>query len=90
MLTDSILLGASLSTERPSPVRPGGTRPPADPRSQRRILLLAAGMTGSVAGGMILGYFIDQRYDTEPRWTVILGITCLASALYQLVRESLR
>jgi F0F1-type ATP synthase assembly protein I len=54
--------------------------------------LLAAGsvMAGLAVFGVGLGWLIDRKHGTAPRWTLILGISAIVLGLYQVVRAGSR
>lgn len=44
----------------------------------------------TILAGSLLGYWIDEKYDTAPLWTVILAITGLIVGMYSFLRKVLQ
>jgi F0F1-type ATP synthase assembly protein I len=45
---------------------------------------------GAVAGFCLLGYWIDWRFGTGPRWLVICAILGLVGGMYNFIRQALK
>lgn len=67
----------------------------SDKQNFLRVLGGAIGLGFSIAlpiaGGAVLGYMIDQKFNSHPRWTLSLlftGIFIAGGALYRIIKES--
>lgn len=87
-----LIANACLSTDHPSgsPLTGGSNQKPSGPSKDRRIMMLATTITGSVLTGLLLGWFLDRHFDTAPRFTVGLSFLFLVSGMYQLIKEASR
>lgn len=47
-------------------------------------------VVGAAPAGLLIGYFIDQAYGTNPWWMLGLSLLFLAVSLYQLVKDSFK
>ena len=57
---------------------------PREPASPRELLGIGSAMAGLIAGGLLLGWFIDSRVDTGPILTLVGVAVGIASASYYL------
>ncbi|MCL1791306.1 MAG: AtpZ/AtpI family protein [Peptococcaceae bacterium] len=46
---------------------------------------ISATLAGVVAGGYMLGSFLDRKYDTDPQWTLACVLAALALGIVNLV-----
>lgn len=60
---------------------------PQQPASPRELLGIGSAIAGLVAGGMLLGWFIDTRADTSPVLTLIgLAVGMVTAGYYLYVK----
>ena len=57
---------------------------PQRPASPRELIGIGSAIAGLVAGGMLLGWFIDTRADTSPILTLVGLAAGMASAGYYM------
>jgi len=57
---------------------------PPKPASPRELIGIGSAIAGLVAGGMLLGWFIDTRADTSPILTLVGLAVGMASAAYYM------
>jgi F0F1-type ATP synthase assembly protein I len=57
---------------------------PQQPASPRELIGIGSAIAGLIAGGMLLGWFIDTRADTSPILTLIGLAVGMVSASYYL------
>ena len=57
---------------------------PQRPASPRELIGIGSAIAGLVAGGMLLGWFIDTRADTSPVLTLVGLAVGMASASYYM------
>ena len=46
-------------------------------------------LVGAIAGGALLGWWIDRKAGTSPRWLIILAGIGIVGGLYNLIRTAL-
>lgn len=61
-----------------------------DDRSWLRLAGLGFELAASIAGGVLIGWWIDRRFGTSPKATVGLGLIGLFGGMYNLIRTALR
>jgi F0F1-type ATP synthase assembly protein I len=62
-----------------------------DPKpSWRRLTGLGLELFGMVFGFVLLGTWIDRRYDTSPWGVLICAVLGIAGGLYNLIRSALQ
>jgi len=54
-----------------------------------RLAGLGFELAASIAGGALLGWWIDGRLGTAPRWLAILAGVGVVGGLYNLIRSAL-
>ncbi len=77
----------------PPAVSPGGepvSRSPGPGASPLRALHAGSTLTASVLLGFGLGWWIDQRWETEPWATVVCSMVFIVAGIYQAIREEIR
>ena len=48
----------------------------------------AIGFVGAIVGFALIGYFVDQHFDSQP-WGIIVGVALgFVGGLYNLIKES--
>ena len=57
---------------------------PRQPASPRELIGIGSAIAGLIAGGMLLGWFIDTRADTSPVLTLVGLAVGMASASYYM------
>ena len=60
------------------------------PSSKLWLTGLGFELLGSIAGGALLGWWIDRQRGTSPKWLVILAGIGIVGGLYNLIRTALR
>ena len=55
---------------------------PQEPASPRELIGVGSGIAGLIAGGMLLGWFIDSRADTSPVLTLVGLAVGMVTACY--------
>ncbi len=60
------------------------------PRERMRLAGLGVELAAAVAGGCLLGYWIDRRLDSLPWATLICSLIGVVGGLYNLLRQALR
>lgn len=61
---------------------------PHEPRGYAQLAGLGVELAGSVAGGSLLGYWIDRQFDTHP-WALLIGsLIGIVGGMYNLVRKA--
>ena len=61
-----------------------------NPSSKMWLTGLGFELVGSVAGGALLGWWIDRTLGTSPRWLLILAGVGIVGGLYNLIRVALK
>lgn len=61
-----------------------------DDKSWLRLAGLGFELAASIAGGVLIGWWIDRRFGTSPRATVALGLVGLFGGMYNLIKTALR
>lgn len=61
-----------------------------DDKSWLRLTGLGFELAASIAGGVLIGWWIDRRLGSSPKATVALGLVGLLGGLYNLIRTALR
>ena len=60
---------------------------PREPASPRELLGIGSAIAGLIAGGMLLGWFLDTRADTSPILTLIgLALGMAGAGYYMYVK----
>ena len=60
---------------------------PQRPASPRELIGVGSGIAGLIAGGMLLGWFIDSRVDTLPAFTLVgLAVGITTACVYAYVK----
>ncbi|HRC86365.1 MAG TPA: AtpZ/AtpI family protein, partial [Thermoanaerobaculia bacterium] len=54
-----------------------------------RLSSLGMELAGAAAGGTLLGYWLDRRYGTSPRWLLVGALVGIGGGLYNLIRSAL-
>jgi F0F1-type ATP synthase assembly protein I len=55
-----------------------------------RLAGLGMELAGAIIGGCLLGYWLDRRFGTAPRWLMVCTLIGVVGGLYNLVRQALR
>lgn len=55
---------------------------PQRPASPRELIGVGSGIAGLIAGGMLLGWFVDTRTDTLPVLTLVGLVVGLVTACF--------
>ncbi len=50
-----------------------------------RFLALGFQIAGSIIGGLLLGHYLDQRFGTEPLFTIVLTLGAFYGAMRLLL-----
>ncbi|KAB2967013.1 MAG: AtpZ/AtpI family protein [Thermoanaerobaculia bacterium] len=58
-------------------------------RAWMRLAGLGFELAASIAGGALLGWWIDRRLDSAPRALVALAAVGIVGGLYNLIRQAL-
>ena len=66
--------------EAPKPFRQGNMR----------LAGLGLELAGAVVGGSLLGYWLDRRFGTYPRWLIVCASIGVVGGLYNLIRQAVR
>jgi F0F1-type ATP synthase assembly protein I len=61
-----------------------------DDKSWLRLAGLGFELAASIAGGVLIGWWIDRRLGTSPKATVALGLIGLFGGMYNLIKTALR
>jgi F0F1-type ATP synthase assembly protein I len=61
-----------------------------DDKSWLRLAGLGFELAASIAGGVLIGWWIDRRLGTSPKATVGLGLIGLFGGMYNLIKTALR
>lgn len=61
-----------------------------DSRSWLRLAGLGFELAASIAGGVLIGWWIDRELGSSPKATVGLGLVGLFGGMYNLIRTALR
>ena len=67
---------------------PEAPKPPSN--QNMRLAGLGMELAGAVVGGSLLGYWLDARSGTSPRWLIIGAAIGVVGGLYNLIRQALR
>jgi F0F1-type ATP synthase assembly protein I len=60
---------------------------PQEPASPRELIGVGSAIAGLIAGGMLLGWFVDTRVGTSPVFVLIgLAIGMIAACYYGYVK----
>jgi F0F1-type ATP synthase assembly protein I len=60
---------------------------PQGPASPRELVGVGSAIAGLVAGGMLLGWFVDSRADTSPVFVLVgLAVGMVTASYYAYVR----
>ena len=60
---------------------------PQRPASPRELIGVGSGIAGLIAGGMLLGWFVDSRVGTLPVFTLIgLAVGLVTACYYAYVK----
>ncbi len=68
-----------------SPVAPG---PAKNSKAWGLAFSLGWEITGSVLGGVFIGWWLDSKFDTDPWLTLLGAMLGITVALYQLIKIS--
>jgi ATP synthase protein I len=60
-----------------------------DPTSQLRLTGLGFELVAAIAGGALLGWWIDKQLDSSPKWLITLSVIGIVGGLYNLIRSAL-
>ena len=55
-----------------------------------RLASLGTELAGAVAGGSLLGYWLDRRFGTSPLWFIVCAAIGVVGGLYNLIRKALQ
>jgi F0F1-type ATP synthase assembly protein I len=61
-----------------------------DSRAWLRLAGLGFELAASIAGGVLVGWWIDREVGSSPRATIGLGLVGLVGGMYNLIRTALR
>lgn len=61
-----------------------------DSRAWMRLAGLGFELAASIAGGVLIGWWIDRELGWSPKATVGLGLVGLVGGMYNLIRTALR
>jgi F0F1-type ATP synthase assembly protein I len=62
---------------------------PQVPPSPRELIGVGSGIAGLIAGGMLLGWFLDSRFDTLPVFVFVgLAVGITAACFYAYAKFS--
>ncbi len=64
--------------------------PKLRPSGNLRLAGLGMELAGAVIGGSLLGYWLDRRLGTGPRWLVICASIGVVGGLYNLIRQAMQ
>jgi F0F1-type ATP synthase assembly protein I len=60
---------------------------PQQPASPRELIGVGSAIAGLIAGGMLLGWFVDSRADTLPVFVLVgLAVGLVAACYYAYVK----